>query len=44
MMLVLLGLIMAAIYAPRPQGSERLYLSGLVGPRVGHGMAVCRPG
>jgi hypothetical protein len=44
MMLVLLGLIMAAIYAPRPQGSERLYLSGLLGPRAGHSMAVRRPG
>ena len=44
MMLVLLGLVLAAIYAPRPQGSERLYLSGLLGPRAGHGMAVRRPG
>jgi hypothetical protein len=35
---------MAAIYAPRPQGSERLYLSGLLGPRSGHAMAVRRPG
>ena len=35
---------MAAVYAPRPQGSEKLYLSGLLGPRAGHSMAVRRPG
>ncbi len=44
MMLVLLGLILAAVYAPRPAGSERIWLSGLLGPRAGHGLAVPRPG
>ncbi len=43
-MLVLLGLILAAAYAPRPSGSERIWLSGLLGPRTGHGLAVRRPG
>jgi hypothetical protein len=43
-MLVLLGLILAAVYAPRPAGSERIWLSGLLGPSAGHGMAVRRPG
>lgn len=44
MMLVLLGLILAAVYAPRPGLSERIRLSGLLGPRTGHGLAVPRPG
>ena len=44
MMLVLLGLVLAAVFAPRPAGSERIWLSGLLGPRVGHGLAVRRPG
>jgi hypothetical protein len=44
MMLVLLGLILAVAYAPRPGGSERIWLSGLLGPSTGHGMAVRRPG
>ena len=42
--LVLLGTLLAAIYAPRPQVSERIHLLGLLGPRSGHGMAVRRPG
>jgi hypothetical protein len=44
LMLVLVGLILAAVFAPRPGGAERIWLSGLVGPRVGHGLAVRRPG
>lgn len=44
MMLVLLGLILAAVFAPRPAGSERIWLSGLLGPTAGHGLAVPRPG
>ena len=44
MMLVLLGLILAVAYAPRPSGSERIWLSGLLGPSLGHGTAVRRPG
>jgi hypothetical protein len=44
MMLVILGLIVAAVYAPRPAGSERIWLSGLLGPSAGHDMAVRRPG
>jgi hypothetical protein len=44
MMLVLLGLVLAAVFAPRPAGSERIWLSGLLGPRAGHGLAVRRPG
>jgi hypothetical protein len=43
-MLVLLGLILAAVCAPRPSGSERIWLSGLLGPSTGHGLAVRRPG
>jgi hypothetical protein len=43
-MLVLLGLILAVAYAPRPTGSERIWLSGLLGPSIGHGLAVRRPG
>jgi hypothetical protein len=44
MMLVLLGLILAVAYAPRPGGSERIWLSGLLGPGSGHDPAVRRPG
>jgi hypothetical protein len=44
MVLVMLGLILAAVFAPRPAGAERIWLSGLVGARVGHGLAVRRPG
>jgi len=44
MMLVLLGLVLAAVFAPRPAGSERIWLSGLLGPSTGHGLAVRRPG
>lgn len=44
MMLVLLGLILAVAYAPRPSGSERIWLSGLLGPSSGHDPAVRRPG
>ena len=44
MMLVLLGLILAAVYAPRMAGSERIWLSGLLGPSTEHGLAVRRPG
>ena len=44
MMLVLLGLILAVAYAPRPGGSERIWLSGLLGPSSGHDPAVRRPG
>jgi hypothetical protein len=44
MMLVLLGLILMAAYAPRPSGSERIWLSGLLGPSSGHRLAVRRPG
>ena len=43
-LLVMLGVILLAAYAPRPGGSERIWLSGLVGPRSGHGLAVRRPG
>jgi hypothetical protein len=42
--LILLGTLLLAAYAPRPQLSERLYLLGLMGPRSGHAMAVRRPG
>jgi len=44
MMLVLMGLILAAVFAPRLTGSERIWLSGLLGPSTGHGLAVRRPG
>jgi hypothetical protein len=44
MVLVMLGLILVAVFAPRPGGSERIWLAGRVGPRVGHGLAVRRPG
>ncbi|MGE3141480.1 MAG: hypothetical protein AB7O53_18685, partial [Thermoleophilia bacterium] len=42
--LVLLGTLLAAVYAPRPQASERIHLLGLLGASSGHGMAVRRPG
>jgi len=42
--LILLGTLLLAAYAPRPQMSERLHLLGLMGPRSGHAMAVRRPG
>jgi hypothetical protein len=44
MMLVLLGLILVAAYAPRPARSERIWLAGLLGPSSGHRLAVRRPG
>lgn len=44
MMLVLLGLVLAAVFAPRLAGSERIWLSGLLAPSLGHGLAVRRPG
>jgi len=43
LILYLAGLITAAIYPPRRQGSERLYLSGLVGPRAGHTITINSP-
>ena len=43
-LLVMLGVILLAAGAPRLGGSERIWLSGLVGPRSGHGLAVRRPG
>ncbi|HET6692516.1 MAG TPA: hypothetical protein VFG74_16805 [Miltoncostaeaceae bacterium] len=42
--LVMLGVILLAAWAPRPGGSERIWLSGLLGPGSGHGLAVRRPG
>jgi len=43
-LLVMLGVILLAAGAPRLGGSERIWLSGLVGPGSGHGLAVRRPG
>jgi hypothetical protein len=43
-LLVMLGVLLLAAFAPRPAGSERIWLSGLLGPRSGHGLAVRRPG
>ena len=43
-LLVMLGVLLVAAYAPRPAGSERIWLAGLLGPRRGHGLAVRRPG
>ncbi len=43
-LLVMLGVVLLAAFAPRPGGSERIWLAGLVGPRSGHGLAVRRPG
>jgi hypothetical protein len=43
-LLVMLGVILAAVRAPAPGGSQRIWLSCLLGPRVGHGLAVRRPG
>lgn len=43
-LLVMLGVVLLAAYAPRLGGSERIWLSGLVGPGCGHGRAVRRPG
>jgi hypothetical protein len=42
--LLMLGVLLWAAFAPRPAGSERIWLSGLLGPRAGHGLAVRRPG
>jgi hypothetical protein len=42
--LLMLGVLLWAAYGPRPAGSERIWLSGLMGPRAGHGVAVRRPG
>ncbi|HSH32943.1 MAG TPA: hypothetical protein VLB31_04935, partial [Actinomycetota bacterium] len=42
--LLMLGVLLWAAYGPRPAGSERIWLSGLLGPRAGHGVAVRRPG
>ena len=43
-LLVMLGVILLAAGAPRLGGSGRIWLSGLVGPGSGHGLAVRRPG
>jgi len=43
-LLVMVGVLLVAAYAPRLAGSERIWLSGLLGPRSGHGLAVRRPG
>jgi hypothetical protein len=43
-LLVLVGMLLAALYSPRPQLSERVVALGLLAPRSGHGKAVCRPG
>jgi peptidoglycan/LPS O-acetylase OafA/YrhL len=43
-LLVMLGVMLVAACAPRPGGSERIWLSGLLGPGRGHGLAVRRPG
>ena len=42
--LLMLGVLLWAAFAPRPAGSERIWLAGLLGPRCGHGLAVRRPG
>jgi hypothetical protein len=42
--LLMLGVLLWAAFGPRPAGSERVWLSGLLGPRSGHGLAVRRPG
>ena len=43
-LLVMLGVLLLAAAAPRLSGSERIFLSGLVGPGNGHELAVRRPG
>jgi len=44
LVLLMLGVLLWAAFGPRPAGSERIWLSGLLGPRCGHGLAVRRPG
>ena len=44
MLLMLVGMLSLALFAPRPRLSERVVALGLLGARSGHHEAVRRPG